>query len=140
MSSLSDIQHPQALEARTSRLEIFGISWLVATRVSIEPDQIETFETVVKYDVGDRDRIAALYAALERAKPAPSKVSVEYRWKVVAYDAEGARIAEVYASAISRYGMTGDKTKFEFANDEFTKHLETHFAVTPTLEELGLSS
>jgi len=140
VSSLSDIEHPQGLQARTHRLEIFGISGLITTRVAIEPDNIETFELVVKYDVDDRARIGALYAALERAKPNPSRVSVEYRWKVVAYDAAGERIAEVYASAISHYGMTGDKTTFEFANDEFTKHLETHFAVTPTLEELGLSS
>lgn len=126
------------VQAGTRSLVIFGISATIATRVAIEPSEIETFEAVQKFEVSDPEEIAALYAAFERSAPKPSHVGAEYRWKVVAFDAGGARIHEIYASPIAPYGMTGDGTSLQFGNDAFTKYLASHYAVTPTLEQLGL--
>ena len=127
------------VQARTTSLAIFGISATIATRVAIEPSEIETFEAVEKFEVDDPEKIAALYAAFERSAPKPSAGGAEYRWKVVAFDPGGTRIYEIYASPIALYGMTGDGTSLHFANDSFTKYLAAHYAVTPTLEELGLA-
>ena len=131
MASLTEIQHPRALRARTVAVDVFGISQRIRTRVAIAPDQIETFSEVVKHHVTDPHEIDELFAALERGQPKPTPRALEYRWKVVAYDASGARIAELYASAIAPFGMTGSGLHFTFVNEEFIHYLAAHYGGVP---------
>jgi hypothetical protein len=123
MSSLADIQHTEGLRERTHAIDVFGIAQNIRVRTAIEPSKIETFSEVQKRHITDAHEIGELYAALERSKPAAAKQAVEYRWKLVAYDAGGTRIAEIYLSAITPYGMYGDGEFFVLANGDFEKQL-----------------
>jgi hypothetical protein len=123
MSSLADIQAPEGLRARTNAIDVFEIAQNIRVRTTIRPDSIETFSEAQKHRVTDPHEIAALYSGLERSKPIAAKQAVEYRWKIVAYDAKGERIAEIYLSAITRYGMLGDGELFVLANDDFQNRL-----------------
>ncbi len=123
MSSLADIQAPEGLRARTHAIDVFEIAQNIRVRTTIRPESIETFSEVEKHHITDPHEIAELYAALERSKPVAAKQAVEYRSKVVAYDAKGERIAEIYLSAITRYGMVGDGELFVLANDAFQARL-----------------
>jgi len=137
LNSLADIQKPEALRARTHAMDVFAISQMIATRTPIAPEKLETYPDVVKHHVSDEHKIAEIYAALHEAKPVASKQGFEYRWKVVALDAGGERIAEIYASAITHHGMTGDGTRFEFSNGRFTDYLQEHFTVVPVINSSG---
>jgi hypothetical protein len=126
MSSLADIQHPAALRARTHSVDVFRISADIATRTAIKPDRIETFSEVEKHHIADAKQLDELFAALAASNPEPATQPVEYRWKVVAYDTKGARIAEIYASAINPFGMYGEDTLFTFGNGALTAWLNAH--------------
>ena len=128
MSSLADIQHPARLRERTHAVEVFSIAADITTRTPIKPERIETFSEVEKHHIADAAHLDALFAALAASKLLPATQPVEYRWKVVAYDAKGERIAEIYASAINPFGMYGDQTFFKFSNDAFTNWLTAHVA------------
>jgi hypothetical protein len=126
MSSLADIQHPSALRERTHAIDVFHISAGITTRTAIKPEQIETFSEVEKHHIAGAKEIGDLYAALEQSKPQSATQAAEYRWKVVAYDAKGERIAEIYASAISALGMYDDEKLFKFSNEALTAWLSAH--------------
>jgi hypothetical protein len=119
MSTLADLQHPEALHKRTHALDLFHIDQLIRFRTPLDPEKIETFEDTERKHVTDAKEIAEFYGGLERAKPVAARGGAEYRWKAVAYDASGERIAEIYASAISHNGRVGKSTYFNFSNDEF---------------------
>ena len=121
MSTLADIQHPEALHKRTHALDLFHIDQMISTRTPIDPEKLETFPDVERKHITDAGDIAGFYAALEKAKPMATHTGTEYRWKAVAYGAEGERIAEIYASAISHYGRLGTSSLFQFSNDEFAR-------------------
>jgi hypothetical protein len=127
MSSLADLQHPTALRKRTHAVEVFSIAADITTRTPIKPERIETFSEVEKHHIADAAHLDELFAALAASKPQPATQPVEYRWKVVAYDAKGERIAEIYASAINPFGMYGGLF-FKFGNDAFTNWLTAHVA------------
>ena len=127
MRSIKPLLETSGLRARTARLDLYRIDQSVRTRTTIVPQQIETFPAADHRSTWEQHELDAFYAAVERSRPHYAQQPVEYRLKAVALDAGGARIAELYASAILPFGMYEADTYLRFGSDAFVRWIEAAF-------------